>query len=164
MTASLVGKTDPARSRAILNFGQSVTVVILVVSGDPWPFRRSQTHPNGQLGPYMTPRYPSLSMGSVVTPDFPCYLAEVKFTSRSKRMSRNQSEMVQLKLRFPERLRLRIESAANRNRRSMNAEINDRLEQSFQRHDQAALAEAAATAVIDKFVIAGGKLELKRPK
>ena len=79
-------------------------------------------------------------------------------------MSRNQSEMVQLKLRFPERLRLRIESAANRNRRSMNAEINDRLEQSFQRHDQAALAEAAATAVIDKFVIAGGKLELKRPK
>ena len=80
-------------------------------------------------------------------------------------MTRNQSETVQLKLRFPERLRLRIESAANRNQRSMNAEIIDRLEQSFQRHDQARIAEAAATAVIDKFVVVSdGRLELRRPK
>jgi hypothetical protein len=67
-------------------------------------------------------------------------------------MTRKQSETVQLKLRFPERLRLRIESAANRNQRSMNAEIIDRLEQSFQRYDQAALVEATATAVVDKII------------
>jgi hypothetical protein len=47
----------------------------------------------------------------------------------------------------------------------MNAEIIDRLEQSFQRHDQARIAEAAATAVIDKFVVVSdGRLELRRPK
>jgi len=84
-------------------------------------------------------------------------------------MTRKQSsEMVQLKLRFPERLRVRIELAANGNQRSMNAEIIDRLEQSFQRHDQLALAEAAATAVINKLEIvplSDGKLELRaRPK
>jgi len=65
-------------------------------------------------------------------------------------MIRKLSETVQLKLRFPERLRLRIDAAANRNQRSMNAEIIDRLEQSFQRHDQLAVAEAAATTAVDK--------------
>jgi hypothetical protein len=75
-------------------------------------------------------------------------------------MTRKQSETVQLKLRFSERLRLRIESAASRNQRSMNAEIIERLEQSFQRHDQLALAEAAATTAVDKVM----KLAPWRPK
>jgi plasmid stability protein len=71
-------------------------------------------------------------------------------------MSRKPSETVQLKLRFPEKLRQRIESAAARNERSMNAEIVQRLEQSFQkedsRADQAALAKAAATTAVQEFV------------
>ena len=67
-------------------------------------------------------------------------------------MNRKKSETVQLKLRFPESLRLRIDSAAKQNQRSMNAEIIKRLEQSFQRQDQAALVERTATAVMDKFM------------
>ena len=77
-------------------------------------------------------------------------------------MPRNPFDTVQLKLRFPEKLRLQIEAAADRNQRSMNAEIIERLEQSFQRQDQAALAEAAATAVINKLEIVGWKPEPKR--
>jgi hypothetical protein len=85
-------------------------------------------------------------------------------------MPRKQSDTVQLKLRFPEKLRQRIESAADRNQRSLNAEIVQRLEHSFQRDDQAAqalkLAEAAATAAIDKLVIvSGGKaVQLQKPQ
>jgi hypothetical protein len=88
-------------------------------------------------------------------------------------MTRKQSETAELRLRFPEKLRLRIESAASRNQRSMNAEIIHRLEQSFQRHDQLGhdqlvLAKAAATAVIDEMQIVplpDGKFELRaRPK
>jgi len=83
-------------------------------------------------------------------------------------MTPKQSEMAELRLRFPEKLRLRIESAASRNQRSMNAEIIHRLEQSFRTNDQLALAEAAATAVIDKLEIvqlSNGKFELRtRPK
>jgi hypothetical protein len=86
-------------------------------------------------------------------------------------MTRKQSETAELRLRFPEKLRLSIESAASRNQRSMNAEIIHRLEQSFQRHgqlghDQLALAEAAATAVINKLEIvhlSDGKVELRLP-
>ncbi len=69
-------------------------------------------------------------------------------------MARKQSETVQLKLRFPEKLRLRIEAAADRNQRSMNSEIVHRLEQSFEKDDRAAdiraVAEQTATAVVDK--------------
>lgn len=76
-------------------------------------------------------------------------------------MARKQSDTVQLKLRFPEKLRLRIELAADRNQRSMNAEIIHRLEQSFQKDDQdarvdlvvTAAATAAATAVVDKLIV-----------
>jgi hypothetical protein len=72
--------------------------------------------------------------------------------------------MIQLKLRFPERLRQRIEAAANRNQRSMNAEIIDRLEHSFQRQDHSALAEATATAIVDKLQSVGWQPEFKRTK
>jgi hypothetical protein len=79
-------------------------------------------------------------------------------------MIRKQSETVQLKLRFPEKLRKRIESAADKNQHSMNAEIVHRLEQSFQKEDQTALqselAEAAATSAIEKWlVVHEGKID-----
>ena len=68
-------------------------------------------------------------------------------------MARKPTETVQLKLRFPEKLRRRIEAAADKNERSMNAEIVHRLEQSFERDGREALirdtAAATATAVLD---------------
>ena len=81
-------------------------------------------------------------------------------------MTHKQSETAELRLRFPEKLRLRIESAASRNQRSMNGEIIHRLEQSFQWHDQLVFAKATATAVIDKLEIvktSDGKLEVTLP-
>ena len=72
-------------------------------------------------------------------------------------MARKPSDTVQLKLRFPEKLRLRIEAAAARNEHSMNAEIVQRLEQSFAKEDQAGLmqrvATAAATATVEQMRI-----------
>ena len=74
-------------------------------------------------------------------------------------MARKQSDTVQLKLRFPEKLRLRIEAAAERNQRSMNFEIVQRLEQSFEKDDRKAVidavAQATATAVVSEFKIIG---------
>ena len=81
-------------------------------------------------------------------------------------MIRKQSETADLRLRFPEKLRLRIESAAGQNQRSMNAEIMHRLERSFQWPDELVFAKAAATAVIDKLEIvktSDGKLEVRLP-
>jgi hypothetical protein len=72
-------------------------------------------------------------------------------------MARKETETIQLKLRFPEKLRLRIESAAERNQRSMNGEIVHRLEQSFQRDDTAAVVKATATAVVDQFLLVSDK-------
>jgi hypothetical protein len=80
-------------------------------------------------------------------------------------MPRKQSEIVQLKLRFPENLRLRIESAAERSLRSMNAEIVHRLEQSFEKESRIDLAQASATAALDKFmIVAQGKPVVLTPK
>ena len=74
-------------------------------------------------------------------------------------MARRPSDTVQLKLRFPERLRQRIEAAAARNEGSMNAEIVRRLEESFRKDDllasQAKLAEQVATTVVEKLQIVG---------
>jgi non-homologous end joining protein Ku len=71
-------------------------------------------------------------------------------------MARKPTETVQLKLRFPERLRRRIEQAAERNRHSMNAEIVERLEQSFQKEDEldrdTKLAQKAADATVSTLV------------
>jgi hypothetical protein len=49
---------------------------------------------------------------------------------------RKLADTVQLKLRFPEKLRRRIEAAADKNQQSMNLEIVERLERSFQRDDE----------------------------
>jgi hypothetical protein len=51
-------------------------------------------------------------------------------------VTRKPTDLVQLKLRFDERLRKRIERAANHNECSMNAEIIKRLEQSFEQVDE----------------------------
>jgi hypothetical protein len=79
-------------------------------------------------------------------------------------MSRKPSQTVQLKLRFPEKLRQRIESAAAGNKRSMNGEIVQRLEQSFQKDDllarEATVAQAAATTALEQFKVASeGKID-----
>jgi hypothetical protein len=50
-------------------------------------------------------------------------------------VARKPADEVQLKLRFDERLRRRLAKEAERNQRSMNAEIIHRLEQSFQQED-----------------------------
>jgi DNA-directed RNA polymerase specialized sigma subunit len=47
-------------------------------------------------------------------------------------MQRKLTDQVQLKLRFDEKLRRKLERAAERNDRSMNAEIVHRLERSLQ--------------------------------
>jgi Arc-like DNA binding domain len=52
-------------------------------------------------------------------------------------MRRKPSETVQFKLRFPERLRVRIEAEAKMSGRSMNADIVHRLEQSLAKEDSA---------------------------
>ena len=57
-------------------------------------------------------------------------------------MPRKPSETVQLKLRFPERLRVRIEAEAEKSERSMNAEIVHRLEQSFEGDSRAEVVDA----------------------
>src|SRR5262245_30251606 len=60
-------------------------------------------------------------------------------------MARKATDTVQLKLRFDEKLRRRIEVAAKRNNQSMNAEIIDRLEASFAKADiQEAIEKTAA--------------------
>jgi hypothetical protein len=76
------------------------------------------------------------------------------------RMSRKPTDTVQLKLRFPEKLRVRIEAAAKKNSRSMNSEILRRLEQSFYAEDLNAViqasAQATATAVMSSWHTTSG--------
>ena len=50
---------------------------------------------------------------------------------RGEAMARKPADEVQLKLRFAERLRAQIEKSAEKNQRSMNAEIIDRLVRSY---------------------------------
>jgi len=71
-------------------------------------------------------------------------------------MARKPTDTVQLKLRFSERLRRRLEQAAKHNDWSMNAEIVNRLDTSFQKEaeervlggtiEQAVNAAATGTA------------------
>jgi hypothetical protein len=61
-------------------------------------------------------------------------------------MARKPTELRPLMTRIPERLRRRLEKAAARIDRSMNAEIIHRLEQSFERDDAAKRLEHALLA------------------
>jgi Arc-like DNA binding domain len=69
-------------------------------------------------------------------------------------MARKLTDTVHLRLRFDESLRRRLERAAESNKRSMNAEIIHRLEESFHRVDQEELiksvAKQTATATVDR--------------
>jgi Arc-like DNA binding domain len=64
-------------------------------------------------------------------------------------MARKATAPVQLKLRFDEKLRRKLEHAALRNDQSMNAEIIHRLEQSFLIPE---IAEAAANLASERLV------------
>jgi hypothetical protein len=59
-------------------------------------------------------------------------------------MARKPTDTVHLRLRFDEKLRRRLERAAAENKHSMNAEIVQRLEQSFREQDQRQLMRETA--------------------
>jgi hypothetical protein len=61
-------------------------------------------------------------------------------------MARKSHEVAQLKLRLPEHMRRRVEKASKAHRRSMNAEINERLRLSFTKEDQEGAQLKIATA------------------
>jgi hypothetical protein len=63
-------------------------------------------------------------------------------------MARKPTDEVQLKLRFDEKLRRRLAREAERNDRSMNAEIVLRLESSFRQEDTEQLFERALAAIV----------------
>ena len=75
-------------------------------------------------------------------------------------MARKPSDIVQLKLRFEEKLRRRLQADAAKNERSLNAEIIDRLERSYSTPN---LAQMTATAVVEELRIAG-VVSPKKPK
>jgi hypothetical protein len=64
-------------------------------------------------------------------------------------MAKKPTDEVQLKLRFDERLRRRIAKEAERNNRSMNAEIIHRLEESFRQEDTNELVSRAAREAVE---------------
>jgi hypothetical protein len=71
-------------------------------------------------------------------------------------MARKPTDTVQLKLRFSEDLRRRLEREAARNKRSMNTEIISRLEQSL---DTGNLAQQIAAAILSgQYKMVGGSL------
>jgi hypothetical protein len=77
----------------------------------------------------------------------------------AKKPARHPDDEIHLKLRLSERLRRRLENAASKNSRSMNSEILDRLERSFEplSDDQRQLikeaAETAARATAGMYVV-----------
>src|SRR5262245_44373736 len=89
----------------------------------------------------------NLSMGSLVSPLRPCYLVPRRQGEKHV-MARKPTDEVQLKLRFDEKLRRRLAREAERNDRSMNAEIVLRLESSFRQEDTEQLFERALAAIV----------------
>jgi hypothetical protein len=69
-----------------------------------------------------------------------CYA--VPYSPEGETVARKPTDIVQLKLRFPESLRRQLEREAARNHRSMNTEIIHRLEES--------IAETAADRAADR--------------
>jgi len=75
-------------------------------------------------------------------------------------MARKPTEIIALSLRVREELRRRLEGEAKKQRRSLNAEIVHRLEQSLQKEDEAAhmsriasmAAETLSAAVEEKLI------------
>ena len=89
-------------------------------------------------------------------------------------MARKLTDTVKLQVRLPERLRRRLEQAAKHHDCSMNTEIFDRLDRSFQKEEQekmmALAIEQAATAAAtetagrlrEEFRLGGHSLTLER--
>ena len=76
---------------------------------------------------------------------------------RSADMARKPTDTVQLKLRFPEALRRRLEREAKRNGRSLNSEILSILEGAFRQSDDVhqrakAIAEALGEEIVGAIV------------
>jgi hypothetical protein len=63
-------------------------------------------------------------------------------------VARKLADRIHLRLRFDERLRRRIEKAAEQNNQSMNAEIIARLEQSFSKEDVNEVIAKTADATV----------------
>ena len=80
-------------------------------------------------------------------------------------MARKPSDTVQLKLRFPEALRRRLEREAKRHGRSLNSEILAILEGAFQQSDDVesrakAIAEALGDEIVNAIVEQAKKDEI----
>jgi predicted DNA-binding protein len=69
----------------------------------------------------------------LVVPFGPYYL--VLRSVEGRKMARKPTDTAHLNLRYPEALRRRLERAAKNSGRSMNTEIVERLEESFERED-----------------------------
>jgi plasmid stability protein len=76
-----------------------------------------------------------------------CYIGW-RFHDLDAQMARKLTDTAHLRLRFDEKLRRRIERDAARNTRSMNAEIIERLEKSFEKEEQRMLMVQAATTAL----------------
>jgi hypothetical protein len=72
---------------------------------------------------------------------------------------RKPADTVQLKLRFPEKLRRRIEAAAAKNQQSMNLEIVERLDRSFQHEDEAKRGREIAQDAVAELVRLFGRAD-----
>jgi Arc-like DNA binding domain len=71
-------------------------------------------------------------------------------------VARKLTDTVKLQVRLPERLRRRLEQAAKDNDCSMNTEIVDRLDVSFQRENQKEMIRRAtqeAVAAVSKLIL-----------
>jgi hypothetical protein len=101
-------------------------------------------------------------MGSFVVPTGLCYV--VRYRTKGVAVARKPTDTVQLKLRFPERLRRQLEREAAKNERSMNAEIVERLKQSFRRDDWRELAWEVAERSTHRTVVNLVELLLKNAK
>jgi pyruvate-formate lyase len=64
-------------------------------------------------------------------------------------VARKLTDTVKLQVRLPERLRRRLEQGAKRNDWSMNTEIVNRLDASFQREDQEEMIARAARDAVE---------------
>ena len=79
-------------------------------------------------------------------------------------MARKPADLVPLMLRLSEDLRHRIEREANRNQRSLNAEVVRRLEQSFRNDESAQLVANTVKATAADIYAKLESGELKGPQ
>src|SRR6516162_6235212 len=98
-----------------------------------------------QLRSILTPLawHARIVKGSLVTPRKLCYIR----AQQRDVMARKLTDTVQLKLRFSEALRRRLEREAKRQEQSLNAEIIGRLEQTFRKSEDADLLGSTLRAL-----------------